>query len=1186
MKKYYLFYLLFLGIPALLQAQPTLEFVQNKGQWDGDFSYKSRAGAGDIFLQKKAITYLLNEPGLQDKIDQHKHGHIKEAINLKYHVYRVNFEGCNPDVAIVPEKIQSHYYNYFLGNDSSRWKSKIHPALVLDYPQLYKGIDLHISSESANLKYDFIVQPGADPAQIKLKFEGVDKLQVNRQGNLLISTSVGNVQENKPLVYQYINDQRVLVPCRYELNGKQLTFSFPEGYDRSSTLIIDPTVVFCTFTGSAADNWGFTATYDEAGNLYAGGLVSLFRGGSFPVSTGAFQTTYGGGTGTGVPGSGSGGAYACDMGIMKINAAGNTKVYATYIGGSDNDQPHSMIVDKDNNLVIAGRTYSDNYPTSATAYDRVYNGDADIVITKLDNTGGSLIGSTYIGGTGPDCVNIHADEFTFGSLKHNYGDDSRSEVILDDDGNVYVAAATSSGDFPTVNAIQATLGGGQDAVLVKLNPNLSNLLLSTYLGGSDDDAGYVLGLNNAGTSIYIAGGTRSAGFPSTTGTYRPNYMGNTDGYILKISNAIPYTLQRGTFIGTGNYDQVFGIQIDMDDDVYVMGQTLGGTFPVSTGVYSNPNSSQFVMKIDNNLNAPIYSTVFGSGTSSQTNISPVAFLVDTCENVYISGWGGNLGDPTIPLVGNTTGMPVTPSTALMSTTDGSDFYFIVLSKNATSLLYGSFFGRNSTDPRQGEHVDGGTSRFDRNGIIYQAICGGCLGGPAFPTTAGSLSPRNGSSNCNLAALKISFELGAVVAHIDVSPDAKGCPPFTVNFKNTTFNARTYTWDFADGSGTSTIKEPTHTFYTPGVYRVRMVAHNPDACIEYDTAYLQIIVDSNSIESNFDITILDSCTSPYQVFFKNNSRTGKSGKAQYIWDFGDGSGPYYGETPPVHRYKSQGTYIVSLIMIDTSACNSPDTMRKNFTLLSKFVKATVNIPDVICVKAGGLYFANLSTNATSAFWDFGDGTTSTELSPTHKYDTGTFTITVVVSNPNTCNLADTLRKTITIKPGATADFIHAPMIPNPNDSIRFTNLSKNALSYLWIFGDGEQSRAEHPAHLFRKTGTYKTCLVAKGFGNCDDTLCKNVEALIVPLLDVPTAFTPNGDGVNDIIYVRGAAIETLDFKIYNRWGQVVFETKTQEVGWDGKFNGQPQPMESYGYVLKATFIDGTTEEKKGNITLLE
>jgi gliding motility-associated-like protein len=1181
MKKFYLinFCLVFLAFCS--NAQTTLEFVKNNGQWDGDFSYRSITGTGDIYLQKNAITYVLGEQGAMDKIDAYKHAQIKNPPTIKYHTYRMIFENSLTP-SIKEKRIQKHYYNYFLGNDSTRWKSGIHPALTLDYEGLYDGIDMHLYSEGKNLKYDFIVAPHKDPSQIRLKFEGADKVSLAKGGSLVITTSVGNVTELKPVVYQYSGEERVSVPCNYVLRNNTISFEFSKDYDHTLPLVIDPTVVFCTFSGSTADNWGFTATYDAAGNMYTGGFASDVLGGSFPVSTGAFQTTYGGGSGS------TGSKYRCDMAIMKISSDGTTKVYATYLGGNDNDQPHSMIVDGSNNLVIAGRTYSANYPTTTTAFDRTYNGGGDLVITKLNATGTGLIGSTFVGGSSDDCVNYTAIEFDGGNLKHNYGDDARSEVILDKDGNVYVASCTFSSDFPTQSPVQGALAGGQDAVLLKMNENLSTMLFSTYYGGTNDDAGYVLVLNKAQDAIFMGGGTMSTDFPTTSGTFRPAFIGGTtDGYIIKVSNGPAYTLQRATHIGANGYDQVYGVAIDNNDDLYMMGQTLGGGFPVSAGVYNNPGSSQFVMKMDNNLNAPIYSTVYGSGTSTKTNISPVAFLVDTCQNVYISGWGGTLGGPSFPLAGTTTGMPITPTTAIQTTTDGFDFYFFVLSKNATTLLYGSYFGRSHPNDGLGEHVDGGTSRFDKNGIVYQALCGGCggPGGPAFPTTPGSLSPTNGSPNCNLAALKISFELGAVIAKASASPDAKGCAPFTVNFKNASTNAKTYTWDFVDGTGSSTDKEPIHTFYKPGTYKVRMVAYNPNACIEYDTSYVTIFVDSNSIVADFDLTVIDSCKQPYRVLFKNNSTFGKSAAATFIWDFGDGT-RFTGDNPPIHGYSKTGTFIVTLIMVDPLACNNPDTMKKTFSITPKFLKADSYIPDIVCSRVSGVYFSNLATNASSVFWDFGDGKTSTDFAPTHKFDTGTYNVTMIVFNTNACNKTDTFKKKITVKPGATAGFDFFPKIPQSNDSIHYTNQSFNALSYLWAFGDGNLSRAVNPSHLFRKTGTYKTCLIAEGFENCNDTVCKNVEALIVPLIDVPTAFTPNGDGINDVLYVNGAAIETMDFSIYNRWGQLVFQSSSTEIGWNGTYNGKPQPMESYAYVLNATFINGETETKRGNITILE
>src|SRR5690606_3692430 len=144
---------------------------------------------------------------------------------------------------------------------------------------------------------------------------------------------------------------------------------------------------------------------------------------------------------------------------------------------------------------------------------------------------------------------------------------------------------------------------------------------------------------------------------------------------------------------------------------------------------------------------------------------------------------------------------------------------------------------------------------------------------------------------------------------------------------------------------------------------------------------------------------------------------------------------------------------------------------------------------------------------------------------------------------------------------------------------------NAVSYVWAFGDSTGSTEENPTHMYRRTGTYLVCLTARSAEGCLDTICKRVDAEIIPSVGVPSAFSPNNDGQNDILYVYGAGIETLDFKLYNRWGQLVFETNSLDKGWDGVYKGKPQEMESYGYTLNATFTDGTTQSRQGNVTLL-
>lgn len=1176
-------------------AQSPIEFIENQGQWDSWIKYKATTPGGEVHLENDGLRYILSEETNWLKVDSFHHGQLTVAPTLKFHVYKMTFEGANLQHGIQGLKKQNNYYNYFLGNDPAKWKSGIHPYYALDYNSLYTGIDMHLTSENQSLVYELYVQPNADASQIKIKYDGPDRMSI-KNGDLIVNTSVGKIIERKPVVYQYINDSRVSVACDYNLKGNTLTFDFPNGYDHSKLLIIDPTIDFwASFTGSTADNWGFTATYDDTGNFYMGGIVNCLDPvtgslgtGSFPVSPGAYQTVWGGGQGV------SGVQFGSDIGIMKLSPDGHNRIYATYLGGIHNERPSSMIVDGSGNLVITGRTLSPNFPVTSGAVQSTIHGGSDIFVTKLNPAGSALVGSTFMGGSGHDGVNFDSTEYGYGHLKYNYGDDARGEVQVDGAGNVYVAGSTQSADFPTTpSAIGTTLTGFQAGVVFKLNSTLTSMLWSTYINGNGDDAAYVLAFNPSQSSIYVAGGSSSTNLPVPSGAWRSSYGGDSaDGYVLKFKNSAPYNVQKGSYVGTSHFDQVYGIQVDGNGNVYMMGQSLGGTFPTTAGVYANPGSTQFVIKMDSNLTTDLISTVYGSGDATHTNISPVAFLVDTCENVYVSGWGGNIMGATVTGLahsGVTTGMPTTPD-AQQSTTDGFDFYFIVFGPGMTALRYATFYGRNAPGG-YGEHVDGGTSRFDKHGIIYQGICANCggppsvSGQPAFPTTSGVWGPTDNSPNCNMAGLKIAFNIGPVETHVTAGPSTSGCAPLTVVFTNTSTNALTYLWDFGDGSPTVTTFAPTHTFTAAGTFTVTLSAANANACFKtQDTTRLIISVDTNRIIPGFNYTVTDSC-GPYTAEFTNTSSTNiSSSTPEYTWYFGDGTN-FTGATPPTHSYPDTGTYTVMLVMAQTGACKTPDTVQKKIRIFAAKVSANFDIPDSIClgspfVPAGG------ATNATSITWNLGNGTTVTITNPVITYSVaGTYSITLTALNPGSCNLQDSVTQVIRVLSGPRADFSFVPLVPQTNVPTTFTNKSYNATRYAWDFGDNQSSTEINPVHQYNVTGTYDACLTAYNTSNCPAKVCKPVPSDVVPLIGIPTAFSPNGDGENDILYVRGGAIKTLDLKIYNRWGQLVFETTSQEIGWDGKFNGQPQPIEAYGYVLQASFIDGTSKTLKGNITLL-
>lgn len=1182
---------------AVLSATAQVQFIENKGQWDPRVKFVSNAGDGSFFLEANGYTVSQHNPEDMDKLKEAAHQFSKNELKkipdqkVRSHAYKVEFLGANTSV-IIPEKPIPTINNYFLGDDRSKWASgcKIYQAVT--YKDVYPGIDIrYFVDGGSNLKYDFIVHPGADVSRIAMKYKGAEKLDI-KDKELVISTSLGKSKALKPYTYQVIGNEKVTVDCKYEVKDSVVRFKVKK-YEKDQTLIIDPTEIFFSYSGSTADNWGFTATYGADGSFYGGGIA--FAQG-FPVSSGSYDESFNG---------------EFDISIIKLSADGSNRIYATYIGGTGRDQPHSLIEDSQGNLILAGRSNSSNYPVLPSRNPTVSGpgGGWDIIVTKLNASGSAIIGSMRIGGSGQDGVNIE-DESGHGqnSLKRNYSDDSRSEVILDGANNIYVASSTNSKDFPvTTNAVQKTLAGQQDAVLLKLNPTCTNIIASTFLGGSGDDAAYVLkiGLNN---NIYVAGGTGSADLVgiSSSGVIKSSYStpGNSndvcDGYVLELTNDAS-AIVRGTYIGTDKPDQIYGIDVDKFGYMYIMG-TTEGNMPVINAAYSVPGSKQFICKLEPDLSKYVYATIFGSPNSPYPNISPTAFMVDRCENVYVSGWGGKSNTGFNP--GNTIGMPVTPG-AIKSKTDpsGSDFYFFVLEKNAGSQLYGSFFGQedpplNGTPRTYGDHVDGGTSRFDRRGYIYQAICANCFKAVSFPGTPGSWSTTNQANNpntgqCNLGMLKIEMDFTGVRSGLQVSingvpNDTVGCVPLTVNFADTVKKGKLYYWDFGDGTGDTTVApNSSHYYNAVGTYLVRLIAIDSMSCNISDTSYKNVIIGNNRVIPDFVATKVPPCTNLTYTF--TNTSTAFSGGFNpgiFTWDFGDNSTPEqhsFGD-PVQHTFAGPGTYNVKLTVTDASYCNSPqDTIK--LIRLSPEVKAAFETPAHGCVPYNAV-FKNTSLGGLNFVWNFGDGTTSTDDAPQHLYaNPGIYTVKLLAYDSSSCNKVDSSSFSIRVSDNPVASFYYDPIEPQENTFTNFTNQSTGAISYVWNFGDGDTSALASPRHIFPATGTYTVCLTAINEEGCADDTCIDVKSIISPVLDVPKAFTPGKFGPNSRIGVAGFGIAEMQWTIYNRWGQKVFESNNRKELWDGTFKGKPQPMDVYTYTLKVTFSDGTKATKTGDITLI-
>jgi hypothetical protein len=950
-------------------------FIENKSQWPGDVHYLAHTPGGKMVLGPGSFKYYFLDHARLEEFHHHSHtpdGASETDDLVRGHAVFVSFPGA--DAAVVPHPVgrSEEYYNYFLGADRTRWASGAYAYQGAIYESFYPGIDLKVYASGENIKYDFIVAPGGDPSQIRAVYQGADKIMID-SGDLFVQTPLANIIEKKPVAWQLVDGRKREVACAFVLRGNEVSFVFPDGFDPCYELVIDPLLIFSTFSGSTADNWGSTATPGEHGTLYSSGVTNLADGGVFPATSGAYQVSYGG---------------LYDIGILKYDSLGTRLIYATYLGGANSESPHSLVMNASGELLVLGTSGSANFPTSPSAYRRSFSGGtntahvvqyssgSDIIVAKLSADGRRLLASTYIGGSQNDGLNP-----TGGLLTRNYGDQLRGDIITDGMGNVYLSTVTSSSDvFADSAGFEPRYQGGQsDALLIKMNPDLSQLIWGTYIGGNSDDASHTLKLDSE-NNIILGGGTASPDFPVTSGAYQIALGGGVDGWIARIA-ADGSGILTSTYTGTANYNQVYFLDINESEEVYVYGQTSGTDFPITPGVYNNPGSGQFIQKFTPDLRSLVFSTVFGASRGIP-DISPTAFLVNDCNNLYMAGWGGRVNAETNFWNSGTQGMTTTAD-AFQLTTSGSDFYFIVLTDDARERLYATFLGGTQSST----HVDGGTSRFDKGGIVYHSVCSGCRyfnnankATSDFPTTPGAWSRVNRSQNCNNAAFK--FDLSSLKARLRTNSTRRDMPglrvvciPDALGFENLSTGGEIFNWDFGDGTTLTKTDTAfiTHQYKSPGQYMVTLEAIDQGTCQVVDRTSLLVTVNiaASSIQDDADMCFGDS----YKLL--------ASGGVSYFWTNADNTF-VSAEATPVVAPKDTMVYFITLE--EANGCVRKDTVQLNVVpgITPEF--EWHKVPD--CIARPHIAVRDKTDSLRgdeTIFFDFGDGATSDVPEVEHSFE---------------------------------------------------------------------------------------------------------------------------------------------------------------------------------------------------------
>lgn len=1222
-----------------------LSFKENKGQWGSDILFKAKLGNGSIDILKDKIVFLQIDPEVYHELHENR----DQKISAQAHSFHLKFEGAN-EIKVRPENPEITLHHYFIG-PSKYWRSNIRAYKKLTLENLYEGIDLEIyCQEDGNIKYQFIVKPGANPAKVKMTYTGLDDLYI-RKGKLHLKTRVSEIIDEDPYSFQEINGKRNFVKSFYELEGNTVSIKLGR-YNEQETLIIDPIVVFSTYSGSQDDNWGFTATFDNQGNAFGGGTIySDFPGSQgYLVSPGAFQTSFAGG----IDGSQEAADYSRDAVIIKLTPDGRNRVFATYLGGSNNEQPHSMVTNSRGELCILGTTKSIDFPLGNNPFQNLPGGGWDIFVSIISPDGSVLVNSTYLGGRGIDGHNGATESngngyVYFSPLAYNYGDVYRGEIIVNSNDEILIHSTTQSNNsqnFPVRNGFNNNFGGVQDAFFARFNSDASNLLSCSYIGGISYEAGNGLALSPNG-DIYLCGGTSSTTLGFNLAGQKNAYQGGTgDGFLLRIS-ADGTQVLNGTYIGTTAYDQAYFVQVDKRGNPFVTGQSAG-VFDITPPIYGNAEGGQFIMKFLPDLSNFTRSTVFGAG-GVKPQLSPSAFLVDECERIFFSGWGGETNDNVVGKPhGNTRRLETTPD-AWQRTTDGSDFYLAVFSIDMEQLLYATFLGGGSGLDVLGDHVDGGTSRFDAKGVVYQSVCGGCATGAArldFPTTPGSWSPNNGSFNCNNVIFKLDFENLNRAPLINDQTFSLGVG------ENLNFNFNITDPDFYDTLEVQ-ILENNIVRNLPGI-KPRLTRTNTNTrtplsfnldwtpgCehVGLDTlSYTLVVRDKGCPDSKSDTGIIKIAVTPPPVpeppnvvcirFLDDNTirvewsefendtffshyvvkRVNPNGTEVVLGEFQENDTFVVDNLPNSGKVNNYCYYIYGVNICDQNGdtsyriCsadqfNSPIDPTESFTVT---VEDNKNLRLIWYKSKEDDFFSyqilRKPKSATHLNYEFyseiRDINDTTFLDLGVEVDKISYCYQIVVTDRCGFISAATRRSCSIVLEGESQPYTHLL------DWIPYNDWENGVERYeLWRFDDRKQDiliGTLSPNGTLNYTdtsfdydyGAYWYYVRAfEQNGNLAVSQSNTVRLVQKPLLHVPTGFTNNSDRLNDVWGIKDIFVKEYHLRVYNRWGQLVFETRDKNFQWDGNYKGKQREDNVFIWLVTYTGWDDSRHYQKGTVTLL-
>jgi hypothetical protein len=626
------------------QAVPSPGFIENRGQAAKRVAYYMPGGRATVYFTADAVVFDLHEKEVRSESDPTlefipRPDSSAEAPgrSLRGCAVYIRFNGANPSPRIEARGELETRYNYFLGNDPSRWRSDVPTYAEVVYHDLWPGVDLVYADEGGKLTYKVVTSSGGASRNVGFEYQGAASVIVGPDGSARIATGVGVLLHEPPKTLG---------------SDGSLAVEVGANTARSDGLRDDPSaLLWSTFLGGSSNEYARALALDSSGNSI---LVGLTASANFPTTPGAYDTSFN--------------TSFDDVFVAKLSSTGGSLLWGTFLGGSSYDYGFGLALDSSQDPVLTGYTQSSNFPTTKGAYDTSYNGIYDGFVAKLSSTGSSLLWSTFLGG--------------------NY-DDYGYAIALDSSQDPIVTGYTSSSDFPTTpGAYDTSHNGYQDVFVAKLSSTGSGLLWSTLLGGSSDDDGFGLALDSLQNPV-LTGITLSSDFPTTPGAYDTSDNGglyDSDVFVAKLSST-GSSLLWSTYLGGSTADRGCGLALDSSQDPVLTGRTQSSDFPTTPGAYDtsvNGTYDGFVAKLSSTGSSLLWSTFLGGSSDDYGH----ALALDSSENAILMGTTGSADFPTTPGAYDT------------SYNGSNDIFVAKLSSIGSSLLWSTFLGGTSADVGQ------------------------------------------------------------------------------------------------------------------------------------------------------------------------------------------------------------------------------------------------------------------------------------------------------------------------------------------------------------------------------------------------------------------------------------------------------------------------------------------------------